>query len=205
MNLSILLCDIDKSYNNINIIDNNANIKILLDNNNHSYLQNKYIYIKPTYKKQCFLRKYMIHNGITVLYNDIYSNIIYDIHVKTINKKYKLPIIYMFYNNHYIFITHFLKLKRINKSLQNIQIQLLCDTIEEQNIDFGKKIYICGYFGYNFSEHASEISSLCDKLSCNIPTIKTDQNTTLDKFIFVRKSAVVSRYIKCQNNLCYYN
>ena len=66
----------------------------------------------------------------------------------------------------------------------NLAVSVNNVTIEEKNIEFGKNIYICGYFGYNFSEHAGEISSLCDKLSCNIPTIKTDQNTTLDKFIF---------------------
>jgi len=202
MTISILLCDSLYLHNNIKPI--NYDLIIILGNYNTTNTTDSMICIESTFNTQnCF--KHKIQNEqISILHNLEFS---YQKYLLPINKKYKLPIIYIRYNTHHVFVTSFVRNTILDNELFQNQIQLLYNTIENQQIRFSQNIFITGYFGCNFREHPSQLSTICQKLSCNIPNMKVSNSDIIDKFIIIKKSSSITnkQFIQYRNNACIYN
>lgn len=165
-----------------------------------SIIELPYINIPQTIKSSC-KKTYIQNNEITVICDNI---TFYKKYLISINSKFKLPIIYLKIDNYHLFITYYIELDC--KVLFNLQNDLLYNLIEMNNIPRSDYIIIAGKFGYSFYKNPGEISSLCDKFSCNIPRITTDNKSILDKFIFIKKTnKFINNNICYKNNICKYN
>lgn len=162
-------------------------------------IQSPYINISQTIRSSC-KKTYIENNEITVIYND-FTN--YKKYILPINSKFKLSIIYIKIANQHLFITYYIHLNC--KLLFKLQTDLLYNVIEEHHIPYTDYIIISGNFGYNFYENPGEISSLCDKIFCNIPRIFTDDKSILDKFIFIKKTnKTMTTNIHYKEDVCKY-
>lgn len=145
---------------------------------------------------------YIKNNEITVIYNSIDN---YKKYILPINNKYNLPIIYIKQNNYHIFVTSYVTTHKTNKLINRIETQLLVNIINQEQISHKERVLIIGNFDYNFYEHPSQISTLCDNITCKIPRIFKDNLSTLDKFIFVKKNACHrNNNIYFKENICKY-
>jgi len=202
MTISILLCDSLYLHNNIKPI--NYDLIIILGKYNIAKNTNSFICIESTINTVNCFKNQIQNEQISILHN---LEFIYHKYLLPINKKYKLPIIYIKYNTYHIFVTSFVRMNILDNKLFKNQMNLLYNTIENHKIQFGENIFITGYFGCNFREHASELSTICQKLSCNIPNIKVTNSDIIDKFIIIKKSSSIAnkQFIQYKNNACIYN